>query len=137
MKTALLLIATGERYHKYIDPLIASARQHLFPHDVILWTDSPVKHTDIQITKPSLGFPGETLHRYSTFLEQIKLLSQYDFLLYSDVDMLWVAPVKEEDILSDGITAVLHPGYIGKVGTPERRIESMAAIPPGATNKYF
>src|SRR6202030_77917 len=127
MKTALLVIATGEKYHQYIEPLIESARKFLFPHDVILWTDCNWLHSvAYQFTKKGLGYPGETLHRYHTFLSQESLLQSYDNLFYCDVDMSWVAPVKEEEILSDGITATLHPGYVGKVGTPERRPESKA-----------
>ena len=137
MKTALLVIATGEKYHKYIDPLIASAQQYLFPHDVILWTDSPAWHTSRQLHRIGKGFPYETLHRYHTFMEACRLLNQYDFLLYSDVDMLFTSHIREEDVVSSGITATLHPGYVGRVGTPERRSSSYAYIPPDAQNKYF
>lgn len=138
MKIALLVIATGEKYHRYIDPLLASAKQHLFPHDTILWTDSLGFHdVNHQFPKECLGYPGETLYRYHTFLSKENLLRQYDFLMYSDIDMLWVAPVKEEEIISDGITATLHPGYVGKVGTPERRSSSKAYIPTHANNKYY
>jgi hypothetical protein len=138
MKTALLVIATGEKYHRHIEPLLDSARKYLFPHDVVLWTDSPCHHAvNYQIPKQGLGYPGETLHRYHTFLSQEHVLSQYDFLMYCDVDMLWVAPVKEEDVISTGITATLHPGYLGLTGTPERRPESKAYIPDHANLQYF
>ena len=137
MKVAILLIATGEKYHQYIYPFIKSAKQYLFPHDILLWTDSDVEYVEHQFKKEAFGYPDETLMRYHTFLEQMPTLFEYDFLLYSDVDMLWVAPVTEDDIISSGITACLHPGYVGKVGTPERRPQSMACIPLGTENKYF
>jgi hypothetical protein len=138
MKVAILLIATGERYHQYIEPYLESAKQFLFPHDVILWTDS-LKQYDVthQIPKEAEGYPGATLNRYHTFLSAEYLLREYDFLLYCDIDMQWVAPVEESEVVSSGITATLHPGYVGKVGTPERRPESRAYIPLGATNKYY
>lgn len=138
MKTAILLIATGEKYHQYIEPYLESARKFLFPHDVILWTDSE-KQYDVahQFYKAAAGYPNETLLRYHTFLQVQSLLINYDFLIYSDADMLWVAPVEESEVVSDGITACLHPGYIGKVGTPERRPQSRAYIPQNANNKYF
>jgi hypothetical protein len=42
--------------------------------------------------------------------------------------MLFVAPVGEE-IFSDGITATIHPGYVGTRGTPETRRASTAYCP--------
>src|SRR5665213_1550852 len=138
MKVAILLIATGEKYHQYIDPYLESAEKFLFPHDAILWTDSPMAHrVRHRFTKEAFGYPDETLMRYHTFLEQMPTLFEYDFLLYSDVDMLWAAPVTEDEVVSNGITATLHPGYVGRVGTPERRPQSMAYIPLGTQNKYF
>lgn len=138
MKTALLVIATGQRYHQYIRSLIESAKKYFVPHDVILWTDSLEKFDDHVWSAPKecLGFPEETLRRYHTFLEQGWLLKQYDQLFYCDVDMLFVAPVGEE-VFSDGITACTHPGYSGSCGTPERNPNSLAAIPFDADNKYF
>jgi len=42
--------------------------------------------------------------------------------------MRFIAPVTEEEILSDGITATQHPGYVGTPGTPETRPESLAYV---------
>jgi histo-blood group ABO system transferase len=138
IKTALLLIATGEKYWKYIDPLLASAETYLFPHEAILWTDSPYAHkVRARFSKQPLGFPGETLHRYHTFLEQRDLLASYDFLMYCDIDMLFVRLCDAASIVSDGITATLHPGYVGTPGTPDRNPGSTAYIPVGIQNKYF
>ena len=136
MKTALLVIATGEKYRPYINPFIKSAREYLFHHDVILWSDSseyhPVKR---QIYTPAKGYPIETLYRYHTFCQEGRLLSEYDFLLYSDVDMRFVAPVEIGDVFSLGITATEHPGYVGLNGTPEKRPESTAYCP--VVRNYF
>jgi hypothetical protein len=138
LKTAILLIATGEKYHQFIEPYLESAKKFLFPHDTILWTDS-AKQYDVtqQFYKVPAGYPNETLLRYHTFLQAEPLLRNYDFLVYSDIDMRWVAPVTENEVVSNGITATLHPGYVGKVGTPERRPESQAYIATHANNKYF
>jgi Glycosyltransferase family 6 len=138
MRTALLVIATGERYWQYINPLLASAKEFFVEHDAIVWTDAPVCPigASFVIAKKGEGFPNETLHRYHTFLNHEWLLKRYDQVFYVDVDSLFVAPVGEE-IFSDGITATLHPGYVGTCGTPERRPESCAFIPFNAQNKYF
>jgi len=138
MKTALLVIATGEKYHQYIEPLLGSARKYFVPHDAIVWADTSevIPGAFTVIEKEAFGYPGETLHRYHTLLEHEWLLRDYEQLFYIDVDMRFVAPVGEE-IFSDGITATLHPGYVGTAGTPERRKESLAYIPLGTENKYF
>lgn len=134
----LLLIATGEKYWGYADALIRSARVYLPSHQSLLWTDKPGRSTANWVfRKNALGHPEETLRRYHTFLEYKKLLSCYDYLFYCDVDMRFVAPVREEEILADGITATLHPGYVGTTGTPERRPKSRAVISHMANNKYF
>ena len=138
MKTALLVIATGEKYHKYVNPLLESAKKFFVEHDAIVWTDGEQRPIEAKfaINKMSLGYPYETLYRYDTFLQQAWFLRRYEYLFYIDVDMRFVDPVGEE-IFADGITATLHPGYVNSVGTPERRNESKAAIPMGADNKYF
>jgi hypothetical protein len=136
MNTALVLIATGD-YIQYVAPLLASAKQFFVPHTPVLWSDGPVPEgVDLFhfYTTKHEGFPGATLHRYHRFLEAD--LSSFDQIFYCDVDMLFVAPVGQE-IFSDGITATLHPGFVGTVGTPERRSESRAYIPHSAKNKYF
>jgi histo-blood group ABO system transferase len=137
VKTALLVIATGERYRPYVNPLLESAKKHFVEHDAIVWTDGLHSFdAKFMITKAAEGFPGETLHRYHTFLEQSWFLQKYDQLFYIDVDMRFVAPVGEE-VFSNGITATLHPGYVGTVGTPERNPDSLAMIPFNAKNKYY
>lgn len=130
-KTALLLIACGPRYWGYADQLIESAKQFFVPHDVVLFTDAPGSYKPpvaYKIPCPSLGFPNATLKRYHLFTEQQQILSQYENLFYSDVDMRFVAPVAEEEIFSDGITATQHPGYVGLGGTPETRPISTACV---------
>lgn len=150
MRIAHLIIATGPKYHQYVNPLIESANKFFVPHDTILWTDGPFASQSgfTVIRQPYLGFPKETLHRYHTFLAQAELIRGYDMVFYSDVDMLFVAPVELGTIASNGITATLHPGYVvtrthpkwgltQTSGTPERNHQSAAYIPKGANNSYY
>lgn len=124
MKTALIVIATGgpgipdparpwlhhQGYWQYITPLIESAKRFFVDHDVCLFTDCPDPYPVArQLTMKNEGFPGSTLHRYRTILTQREWLEQYDQMFYVDVDMLFVHKVTDE-IFSDGITAVRHPG---------------------------
>ena len=80
---------------------------------------------------PGEGFP--TLNRYKTILSQRELLEQFDYLYYMDVDMLAVDTIGDE-ILGD-LVAVQHPGFIGKVGTPERRSRSAASGGRGLSDR--
>ena len=137
MKTALLFIATGERYRQYAEGMIRSAKEFFFEHDTIVFADGPVEGASWVFKKEPLGYPNETLRRYNTFMTQEALLRSYDYLFYSDADMKLIAPVKPGDICSGGITATLHPGYFGNSGTPERNPKSTAYIDRDATNHYF
>ena len=130
MRTALLVIATGEKYRPYVRPLLESAKKYFVKHDAIVWTDSSHYFDDAEyvIEKDAEGFPNETLYRYRTIMQEEWLLEDYDQLFYLDADMLFAAPVGEE-IFSEGITATLHPGYVGLRGTPETRIKSRAYCP--------
>lgn len=58
----------------------------------------------------SIEWPMPTLMRYHLFLQQEELLKTYDYVFYCDVDMRFVNVVGDE-ILGDGLTAALHPGY--------------------------
>jgi hypothetical protein len=113
-KIGILIISTGEKYHDYIRPMIVSARQYFLKgHDkhFLLWTDSKDLHgQDFTYKAEDVGMPWATLMRYHLFLQQEEKLKEYDYLFYVDCDMLFVDNVGDE-VLSDGITATLHPGY--------------------------
>ena len=55
-------------------------------------------------------WPLPTLFRYHTFLQQEEKLSEYDYIFYCDIDMVFVNYVGDE-ILGEGLTAALHPMY--------------------------
>jgi hypothetical protein len=137
--TALLVIATGKNYHRFIEPLLESARKYFVPHDSVLFTDdSNTRYSaTTQIIKKALGFPGETLNRYSTVVEYYNILLKYKHVFYIDVDMLFVDYVTRGILVEHGLVATLHPGFVGTEGTPERRIYSRAYIAPGSDNDYY
>ena len=107
MKTALLVISTGQSYWQYTKPLIESAKKFFVPHQVLLFTDSPENYGVCQVHQPNLGFPETTLKRYHIFLTQKEWLRQFDYAFYIDVDAIFVDYVGSE-IFSGGITATLH-----------------------------
>lgn len=131
-----MLIATGKNYWRYILPMVNSAAKFMVSHEVVLFTDNPESMAEYQFAVQPKGFPRETLYRFHTMLSQKSLLSEFDQMFYSDVDMMMVGPVGSE-IFSDGITATLHPGYVNRTDLPyERRPESAAAI-LGPARKYY
>lgn len=131
MNTALVLIATGTEYQKYVRPLLASAQRFFVPHKAILFTDCATDYGVTSFPHRDLGYPLATLSRYHTFLKQKEYLSQFDYIFYSDIDMLFVDEVGAE-IFSDGLTATQHAGYVdrGHVNSPtERNPKSTAFLP--------
>lgn len=135
-KTLLVLICTGDKYWQYALPMIESAKRYFIEHDVILFTDCPKKFPVAhQIQVPNIGFPLETLMRYDTMLRKKEILQQYDHIFYADVDMLFVAPVTDDEVLCDGITATQHPGFMYQQPELEKNIRSTAYI--ASVKKYY
>ena len=101
------------------------------------FTEGPIINTDLNadsyFVTDKKGYPNETLFRYQTILKARWKLEEFDQIFFADADMLFVAPVG--DIYSDGLVATLHPGYIGRKGTPEYRPESMAFC--STNERYF
>ena len=110
----VLLIATGgPRYTRFVPDLIKSLKRFFPPHEIILFTDETFLPGIFCIHQENLGWPLASLMRYRMFLDARDHLKKYDHLFYMDIDMLVKAPIQESEICGDGITAVLHPGYVG------------------------
>lgn len=121
MSILLVTIATGEMYRKFARKMFASAAIHFPEAHPFVITDGPEdfdNYTQVSETEPK-GFPKETLFRYDTMLRCSHRFKSYDYVFYIDADMLFVDRVEDKDITADGITATLHPGYVGTRGTPE------------------
>jgi histo-blood group ABO system transferase len=117
---AFLLIATGgPRYTQYLQPLIDSIHQNIPGNHVIVFSDDQPEDAPVldmsynvrYVHQSDLGWPRATLMRYHAMLKQQWLLGWYSHVFYMDIDMLVVSPIKEEEILSEGLTAVIHPGF--------------------------
>jgi len=141
MNIGIVLIATG-KYDRYVFDVCFSFLKYFDTKHKItfhLFTDKPKEFEDVANLKVyeirHEPFPYPTLHRYKHMMSIYDELIKEDFIFYSDVDMRVVAPIGD-DLLSR-ITAVIHAGFVGGKGTPERRIESNAFIPEYAENKYY
>lgn len=113
-RIAIVCICLNKHYWEYLPPMIESARKFLLKgHEVdfICWTDMPTEtKIDAKIipTEP-FQWPLPTLQRYSLFLREEELLSEYDYIYYVDADMKFVSRVGDE-IIGDLVGAV-HPMY--------------------------
>lgn len=139
MRIGLLTIATGEKYYKFILPLLESAYKYFLPnHDrsFFLFSDCKTQFGGniIQTKVQPKGYPNETLLRYHTFLEHEELFRDIDYLFYSDVDMLFCDYVGKE-VIGD-LVATLHPGYTDRRGTYESNPKSTAYM-DGVSGEYY
>jgi hypothetical protein len=149
VKAALITIATRKKYHHYAGAMFKSAKEFFPLAERIAFTDGIgcddpetdivvpfIANADKCLLIPTAEYPEVTLKRYHTILSFYDELKDYDQIFWIDADMRFVALVGEE-IFSSGITATLHPGYVGERGTPERNPFSSCFIPFNAQNKYF
>lgn len=144
----LLIVCTG-KYTGFAENLIESADKFFFPESenitYYLFTDNYDFYKKISGTKTTRPvvfmetrhkkWPWMTLGRYHFFSSNKELLSQEDYLFYSDADMLFCDTVGSE-ILSDRV-ATIHPGFSGGRGTPETNPKSKAYVSPSEGLTYF
>lgn len=138
-KVAVVTICLNSHYWSYLGTMIESAKKFFLKgHEVdyFTWSDMPAEHLPGVTVFPTEPFqwPLPTLKRYHLFLKQEEILSQYDFIVYIDADMLFVSRVGDE-ILSNDLIAAQHPMYaVNRNFIPpyEPNKDSMAYIPrPG------
>lgn len=135
----VMVMATG-RYVKFVKPLIASADKNFCTnHNVhyFIFTDGKVpKHQRLtRIEQKRLGWPYDTMMRFSVYYNSRDLLSKMDYLFAVDADMEFVNVVGDEVLAP--LVGTLHPGWFGNEGTPERNPLSTAYINPEESSRYF
>ena len=146
LKIGLLIMATG-KYTVFLKPLFESADKYfLSQHNVtyFVFTDGDIPCSDhaVKIFQQRLGWPYDTLMRFSVYNAARDLFSDFDYLYCCDADMLFVDTVGDE-ILGARI-ATEHPGFaprsIGgsrKRGTYEQHRFSTAYIDDNEGEYYF
>jgi histo-blood group ABO system transferase len=141
MTTGLLVVAT-HRYFQFVDRLCESVRRYFHPTEqtrIVLFTDHPSAPDGVvRVYQPHLPWPGSTLRRYHTYLQQEAWLGQFDYLFCCDADMCFVDHVGPE-ILGDRV-ATLHPGFFQvprQRFSYETRPSSRACIAPDEGHWYF
>jgi histo-blood group ABO system transferase len=141
MKIGLLIIATN-KYIQFLEPLIDSADKFFLPNQEVtyfIFTNKDIEiisnRNIVKIEVEHRKWPWMTLGRYKIFSDNSDTLSEMDYLFYCDADMRFVDVVGDE-ILSKRV-ATQHPGYFGRRGTPETRLESLACVRENEEMQYF
>ena len=151
-RTALLCVVVG-RYTIFWDRFYDSARAHLLKDhikDFFVFTDQPDffapyvaddQHIHVQAIANE-GWPNVVLNCHHYFLLQEKALSQCDYLLFFNINLIFNTDIGDEILPPNGLdlTVTLHPGFFDKSPddfTYERRPESAAYIPYGTGKYYF
>lgn len=140
-KVALCVIATA-KYRCYVPELAKSVRQWFlrgYDVSIFLFTDGPPLLGTIHVPVEHEQWPGPTLHRFHMMLKSGPLLEMFDHAFYVDADTRFVDTVGEE-ILGDGLTAVIHQGFHDKGRehwTFETREESRAYVPMNEGQHYY
>jgi hypothetical protein len=132
---ALIFICTGEKYREFLEPAIAGAKK-FFPAQILLFTDSE-KQYDVakQVKIPSLEWPEVTLKRYHLFASEKDWLLQFKYVLYLDMDMK-ICKSMGYEIFGDGITVIVHSGFVNWCGYPEENPISTAYLPTHLVRTY-
>ena len=113
-KVAVVTICLNPEYHPYLGRMVASARKFFLKGhqvDYYSWSDmkTPLEGITVFPTEP-FKWPEPTLKRYHLFLQQEKLLEEYDFIFYIDADMIFVSKVGDE-VLGESLLVAQHPMY--------------------------
>lgn len=139
----LLIVATG-KYVDFVPPLLQSAEKHFCTnHDVtyFIFTDGVINCSPeitkkiVRIEQNKLGWPKDTMMRFSMYYEHRKQLADMDYLFATDADMRFENEVGDE-ILSDRV-GTQHPGFVGRRGTYESRPQSAAYVKANEGATYF
>ncbi len=148
-RIGVVYICTG-KYNVFWDEFYQSAEMNFLPghpKTYYVFTDSPVILGEEQpnvnrIYQGNLGWPGNSLMRFSMFLSiQETLRQETDFVYFFNSNMRFDAPVGEEMLpIHEGIVALNHYGFYN--APPEtypydRNPDSAANIPLGAGSYYF
>lgn len=105
-RTALIAVVNGQVYEDYATALFDSARRYF----------KPTPEVETLMLPGREGWPAGTMMRYHVVLEHWAAIKQrYGYVFLCDADMLCESLVGPE-ILPPyaGVTATLHPGYVGK-----------------------
>lgn len=154
LNIGLCIVATG-RYIQFVKPLLDSAEQYFCPmhkRTYFIFTDSEeaglqslrnssYKDNIVITYQKRLGWPYDTLMRFSIYNQHKNLFAQTDYMFATDADMLFVG-TEGNEILHNRV-ATNHPGFEkniplwGSEPPYDRNEKSTAYIPYDMGTYYF
>jgi histo-blood group ABO system transferase len=151
LNIGLCIVATGKYIH-FVKPLLDSAEKYFCPdhnRTYFIFTDdtsnallnAPYKDNIVIINQNRLGWPYDTLMRFSIYEQHKDLFAQTDYIFATDADMLFVG--KEGDEILHSTVATQHPGFEknkplwGNEPPYDRNPNSTAFIPYDEGTYYF
>lgn len=147
MKIAILYICTGA-YTVFWPEFFSSCEEFFFPHDekkYFIFTDGlqEVSAPNIQrIRQECMGWPYDTLKRFSLFKQIENDLSKFDLIFFCNANVEFIAPIGKEILPRDKekIIVVEHPYYTHRNRETfpyENNVDSLAFIPRNLGNYYI
>ncbi len=138
----LLIMATG-KYTVFLKELVESADAYFLPgyhRTYFIFTDGHVPQADnvVRIEQKRLGWPYDTMMRFSVYWNAASYFEEIDYLFACDADMLFVNMVGDE-ILGERV-ATRHPGFTlpdQRHDDYERNAASTACVRDGEGLYYF
>jgi hypothetical protein len=148
-KIAILYIATG-RYVVFWKDFFKSSEEFLLPNTekhYFIFTDKddvfPINKRVHLIKQKKLGWPKDTLMRFSMFLKIEDVLKEFDYIYFFNANLKIVDIIYENDFLpkkESELVVVQHPGFFNKsrdLFDYETNKESLAYIPNNKGEFYI
>jgi hypothetical protein len=147
MKIAILTICTG-KYTIFFKQLYESCKTNFLQEDektFFVFTDGEIESSSdvVRIEQRKLGWPLDTMMRFSMFNRISDKLLEYDYIFFLNANMVVSSKVGSEIIPNeenDYLVGVAHPGFHGEPKerfTYERNKSSNFYIPFEEGKVYF
>lgn len=151
MKIGILYICTGNYTIFWKDFYLSCEKNFINEHEkhYFVFTDKPeieFENENINIHKiyqENLGWPFNTLKRYSIFLRNEEKIKKMDFIFYLNANVLFLKEITTEEFLPlnhYSLVGCLHPGFYNKSPnkyTYENRSASRAYLKNDVGKYYF
>ena len=149
MRIAILYICTGKYdvfwrgfYESFENKFIIEANKEYFVFTDAKHINYEEKDSVHKIYQKDLGWPGNTLKRYSIFLNVEEELKKFDYIFFFNANARCCSQITGQEILPDGekkLVVVKHPGYFNKERNdfPYDRNEKCLAYIPYDEGEYY
>lgn len=146
MKVAILYIGIG-KYIEFWRGFYISCEKHFLvgeQKEYYVFTDEEKVFAEDKIHRvfqEDLGWPGNSLMRYSFFVKIFDQLEEFDYIFFFNGNILFLEDISKEEFcpLDDSLVVVQHHYFVNKLNIDypyEREQNSSAYIPMGEGQYY-